>query len=183
MHVNKIRNNFLLFRAKISKDASETQEKQTSTNSKLLLSLAALATIGLSVVGAKKTAKISFEEALKNNGVEIKNGIAILIESGEKFTGKIQRFETGNRKETVEYTDGLIKEKVYHNLFGRELNGEFYRDGVLKVRVNPYVIKDGEKTFAYYDNGGKFKDCKTMIAQTKASVFDWARNRASSCKW
>lgn len=183
MRIDKIKTNSLMFNAVHSENKNSADKSTTNNRSKLALSLVALATIGLSIVGVKKTAKMTFDEALKKNGVEIKNGIATLIENGEKFTGKIQRFETRNRKETVEFADGLMKEKVYHNLFGRELNGEFYRDGNLKVRVNSYFTKDGQKTFTYYDNGGQFKDCKTMLAQTKDSVFDWARKRALNCDW
>ena len=120
MRIDKIKNNSLSFNAVHSENKNISDESVINNRSKLALSLAALATIGLSIVGVKKTAKMTFEEALKKNGVEIKNGIATLIENGEKFTGKIQRFETRNRKETVEFADGLIKEKVYHNVFGRE---------------------------------------------------------------
>lgn len=98
-------------------------------------SLAALAAIGVAAVGLVKTKPLSFEEALKKAGVEIKDKIARNVSNGEKFTGKIEHFETRNRKETVEYFDGVMTEKVYHNAFGKELDGFFYKNGKLKYKV------------------------------------------------
>ena len=73
-------------------DKSQSVQKDSDRGA-VLGTLSGLAVLGLSAIGLKKTSKMSFEEALKKNGVEIKDGIATLIKSGEKFTGKMQRFE------------------------------------------------------------------------------------------
>ena len=59
--------------------------------------------MGTAVLLLKKTSPVRYEEALKKGGVEIKNNIAILSETGEKYTGKIQRHVSHNKKEITEY--------------------------------------------------------------------------------
>lgn len=89
---------------KTSESIKSEPEKSEKKENKAMIAgtLAGLAAIGAAAIGLKKTAKMSYEEALKKSGVQVKDGIATLIESGEKFTGKIQRFEKRNRKETKE---------------------------------------------------------------------------------
>jgi len=167
-----------------SDNKTAVRGKDKAGKNMLALSLAGLAAAGLTAIGLKKTHTMSYEEALKKNGVEIKDGIATLIESGKKYTGKIERFEKRNRKETVEFVDGVIQERVYHNLFGRELNGMFYKDGILKVRICQHQIKDGQKEFAFVDTGGKNAGCKPApMGKTDGSVFDWGRERAKNSNW
>lgn len=102
-------------------------EPESNKSMALAGTLAGLAALGLAAAGLKKTSKTSYEEALKKAGVQIKDGIATLLESGEKFTGKIERFEKRNRKETVEFVDGVMTEKLYYTAFGKEIEGYFYK--------------------------------------------------------
>ncbi len=125
--------------------SDRAQNKNNGEKSMLAGTLAGLATLGAVAIGLKKTSPVSYEEALKKAGVQIKDNVATLIETGEKFTGKIQRFEKRNRKETVEFVDGLMTEKVYHNMFDRELNGQFFKDGkkaftIQKIGKNKYSV-------------------------------------------
>ena len=57
----------------------------------IIAALSGMAVLGLAAIGLKKTSKMSFEEALKKSGVEIKDGVATLAKSGERFSGKIER--------------------------------------------------------------------------------------------
>ena len=165
-----------------AKDKSKIKEKGGDSNTMLSLSITGLAIAGLAAVGLKKTYIMSYEEALKKNGVEIKNGIATFIKTGKKFTGKIQRFEARNRKETVEFADGIIQEKIYHNLFGRELDGMFYKDGKLRLKVTKH---GGSKHKAFgvreYDKDGNFS--RGEAGGEIDSVFAWARKAVKESSW
>lgn len=125
------------YRPSFKASGSETSEPRNKDNKNSLLaaSLAVLAAAGAATVGLVKSKPSSFEEALGKAGVVIKDKIARKASSDEKFTGTIEHFIARNKKETVEYLDGVITEKVYHNAFGKELNGSFYKDGKLKYKV------------------------------------------------
>ncbi len=155
--------------------SDRAQNKNNGEKSMLAGTLAGLATLGAVAIGLKKTSPVSYEEALKKAGVQIKDNVATLIETGEKFTGKIQRFEKRNRKETVEFVDGLMTEKVYHSLLGKELKGEFYKNGerVLQIwrsvgqKKNSYGFAYSGKNIPNYEPG--------PFIETKDG-FTWARN-------
>ena len=136
-----------------------------------------LAAAGLALAGVTKLKKIAFEEALKKRGVELKDGIATLIETGEKYSGKIERLDTTTRKETVEFVDGIITEKVYHNILGKPLNGIFYKDGIKRIEVGAgtqYSIHQyapNGKLVSMGDAQGsldtKFEQCRQIIKNIK----------------
>ena len=142
--------------------------------------LAATGVIGAGAVGTTlflagkgKMNKMSYEEALRKSGIELKDGIAFIKETGEKFTGTIKRNITTNRKETINFENGTITEKLYHNLFGRELEGEFYKEGELYMKVGKHVGLF-RKSFPYYKyEEGKRTSAGDVISST--SVFKWAR--------
>ena len=147
----------------------------------LTSALVCLAALGAATYGYKKTSPIAYEEALKKAGVQIEDNIATLIESGEKYTGKIERFVNRNKKETIEFKDGIIKEKLYHNLFGKELEGYFYKDGkeVLKIW----------KSVGQQKNNSGFSYSGENVANTKSAAFiatkdgfEWARKFISQTK-
>lgn len=147
LHIEPIITSKQTFNSKGSEIKSNN--KDGNNKAMLSLSLTGLAAIGLAAIGLKKTSIMTYEEALRKNGVEIKNGIATLIKSGEKFTGKIQRFEKRNRKESVEFVDGVMTEKLYHNILGKELDGYFYKNGAC------YKVNGSRKlftTYLYIDN-------------------------------
>ena len=113
---------------------------------------------------------MTYEEALRKNGVEIKNGIATLIKSGEKFTGKIQRFEKRNRKESVEFVDGVMTEKLYYTAFGKEIEGYFYKGDACynSSRYKDFLLIGGEssglKIDGRYVKGPFFEETRKYVA-------------------
>lgn len=153
---------------------SVNASKRASDKSMLAGTLAGLAAVGAAALGLKKTSPMSYEEALKKAGVQIKDNIATLIETGEKFSGKIQRFEKRNCKETVEFVDGVITEKLYHNLMGKELHGDFYKDGkrVLRIWESAGQVKNTHG-FSYTGEGVASVKPAPFI-ETKEG-FAWAR--------
>jgi len=143
------------FKSEADKTGTKPEKKDTGKKNGALIavSLAALAAAGAAAVGFTKTKPSTFEEALKKAGVEIKDNIAQKIGTEEKFTGKIEHFVSRNEKETVEYTNGVITEKVYHSAFGKELKGLFYKEGSLKCEVR--VVGHGKPRHVYtceYEN-------------------------------
>ena len=79
--------------------------------------------VGSAVLLGRKLSVKSFEKALEKNGVEIKDGIAVLKETGEKYTGEIKRRigKFGLKTETTKYENGIITEKICYNFFGQEI--------------------------------------------------------------
>lgn len=156
-------------------------EKQENQKSMLITSLAALAAAGVAAVGLKKTTPISYEKALEKAGVEIKNGIATVIKTGEKYTGKIQRYESRTKKETVNFVDGILTEKLYHNLLGKELEGIFYKEGepVLKIWKSVGQEKNS-RGFSYVLKGNAPTKPRSFV-NTKDG-FAWAREYLEKIK-
>ncbi len=159
----------------ISTKANKKQETTTSAQNNdkkkaIIGTLSGLAVLGLAAIGLKKTATMSYEEALKKSGVQIKDGIATLIESGEKFSGKIQHFEKRNRKETVEFVDGVMTEKLYHTALGKEIEGYFYKGDACyhSSRYKDYLLINGKSTGLKIDGsyvkGNFFNDTRKYVA-------------------
>jgi len=157
------------------------QKTHKARNSLIAGSLSALAIIG--AVGIIKTKPMSFEDALKKAGVEIKDNVAKKIGTEELFTGKIKRFETRNKKETTEYVDGIITEKIYHSAFGKELSGTFYIDGKPKYGVGGIGKSRNRFLFpAYeYENGHLVARGEGCI-ENKPSVFEEYRKLIKKLK-
>lgn len=140
--------------------ASKQEEKTTvvnekQKNKKLFSSLTGLATLGIVALVCGKKSKMTYEQALEKNGVQIKNGIAILSKTGEKYTGSIKRNVKayGLKKETVQFEQGIITEKVYHNNNGKELEGEFYKNGIKRISVSNGDLY----SIVQYDANGKLE--------------------------
>lgn len=149
-------------------------EKQEDKKNMLMASLAALAAAGATAVSLKKTTPISYEKALEKAGVEIKNGVATFIKTGEKYTGNIQRFATRSKKETVKFVDGLITERLCHNLVGKELEGEFYKEGKLILKIWKSAGQEkNSRGFSYIYNGEHSTKPNPFIKTKKG--FAWAR--------
>lgn len=146
-------------------------EQKHNKNTAVIGSLVGLATLGLAAVGLKKTSKMSYEEALKKAGVQIKDGIATMIESGEKFTGKIEHYEKRNRKETLKFVDGAMTEKLYYTALGKEIEGYFYK---------------GDACYScsrYKDSlfiGGKYSGLKIDVRERKDNLFNDTRKFVAS---
>ena len=168
LHIEPIITSKQTFRSKSSEIKSNN--KDGNNKAMLSLSLTGLAAIGLAAIGLKKTSIMTYEEALRKNGVEIKNGIATLIKSGEKFTGKIQRFEKRNRKECVEFVDGVMTEKLYYTAFGKEIEGYFYKGDACynSSRYKDFLLigdkPSGLKIDGRYVKGPFFEDTRKYVA-------------------
>ena len=155
-----------------SKDSNKTDNKKEK--SMLTGALVCLAAAGIAALSLKKVSPTTYEEALKKAGVEIKNDVAVLTKTGENFTGKIQRFETRNRKETVNFANGIMTEKLYHNILGKELEGCFYKDGeqVLKIWKSAGQAKNSSG-FSY--SGKNIPETKPAAFIETKDGFAWAR--------
>ncbi len=143
--------------AEISQD-----DKKKDKTKKLVLAVAGLAVTGAAAILIGKKSKMTYEEALKKNGIEIKDNIAVLIKNGEKYTGSVKRnvHAYGTRKETVTFVDGVMTEKVYHSFKGKELEGEFYKDGVKRIAVSRTAKVDSKNVwYTRYDFDDKGKLC------------------------
>lgn len=115
--------------------------------------------------------KMSYEQAIKKSGIIIKDNLAIIKENGKKYTGIIQGFQSFNRKKTTKFVDGKLTEKIYHNFWGQELNGEFYSNGIKR-----YAVSNGNRNFVLYsfDDTGNLVSRITCTTENK-SKFDIAR--------
>lgn len=154
------------------------KDNQKDNTQKLLSAVAGLAVLGAAAVIVGKKTTSTYEEALKKNGVQIKDGVAVLISSGEKYTGSVKHNVQayGTKKETVSFVDGVMTEKIYHNARGKELEGEFFKSGVLRVKVTKDANDSLKRYLRYeYDSSGKLQfrtDCHNLYEDK----FDEARD-------
>ncbi len=141
----------------ISSAKNDTSKKKD--NKQLYMALAGLAVLGTVAVVAGKKSISTYEQALAKNGVQIKDGIATVKATGEKYTGSIKRNTQafGYKKETVQFADGVMTEKVYHDLKGAELEGEFFKDGKRRVRVTCDCGKELRYERYIFTSDGKLK--------------------------
>ena len=176
MRVESVNNYMTNFKNKSIKINDAKDSDSSKSNNKLTLALTGLAIIGAGMVGVKNFKKISYEEALKRNGVQIKDGIATLISSGERYTGKIKRISAFNEKETVEFVNGVTTELLYHDLFGKELRGAFYQEGkeVLRLWQSLGQVK-GSYGFSYITPQTPLNINPCPFIETKEG-FAWARD-------
>lgn len=171
-----------IFKSKSTTSSCKSlQDNHRGGNNILLITLSALALGSIAVFGLKSNSKIiSYEKALEKSGVKIQDGIATLTKSGEKFTGKIQRYKTKELKETVNFENGQLIEKLYHNTNNSEMDGYFYKNGQLVLSVSPST--DGERKlfcFRKYSDGNMVMRGDASI-EKDFSVFEWARNTLKS---
>lgn len=167
-------NNIKFSSLKEKQDNVVESKKQENNKNMLVASLIGLAAVGATAVGIKKSSPISYERALEKAGIEIKNGIAVLSKTGEKYTGKIQRFESRTKKETIQFVDGVITEKLQHNLLGKELEGVFYQEGKPIFKIWKSVGQEkNSRGFAYTYEGAE-PTKPNLFVKTKEG-FDWAR--------
>ncbi len=170
LHINQINN--LHF-------CSQSTNVNDNNKSSLKTGLAAVAALGITTLALTKGRTKSFEKALEKQGVTIKDGLAVVKDSGEKFSGAIKRNikPFGLKKETVQFDKGIMTEKVYHDVFGREVAGEFYKNGKLHISVQIYG-RSSQKKFissAFFDQNGKYLHNDRGTCSTKESVFETYR--------
>lgn len=156
--------------------ASDSHSCQTSRkNSGIGM---AVLTASITTLAIAKRPK-SFSKAILKQGVCFENGVAIVKKTGKKFTGAVSRNTgfLGCKKETTQFTDGIITEKVYHDLFGRELYGRFYKEGKLYLTVGKSRGFSSEKLPKGVYSYTTINDPLDAIHRIKTdSVFEWARN-------
>lgn len=155
----------------------------TNEDIKLGLALAGLAAVGvaltISCMPKKQPNLTNFEKALKNAGVELKNDIAIIKETGELFTGKIKSHTKDAHNEITKYVNGVITEKLTYDSKHHKENGHFYIDG--KERL--HIYRTGTK-WGYLENNSKGDNiCMADgIIDLDKSIFDIARNMVKKMK-
>ena len=167
----------------ITNETNFKEQPVENKNNNLLkdvcIAAAAVGVAGVSAMFVHGYSK-SLSKVLEKKGLEIKDGIAYVKETNEKYTGKIEHLKNkfGTKKEVLSYNQGQLEEKLNYNMFGRELDGYFYRDGVLRVSVRPYVKNGGKKMFPYYvyDKDGKIVSCNDCFGADIKSVFDYIRD-------
>lgn len=137
-----------------------------------MIGITAITIAGCTLLCFKMSIK-SLAEILKNQGAELKDGFAVISKTGEKFSGTIKRRSGtyGQKRETIKYENGLITEKIYHNIYGKELEGEFYKSGVLRIKV-----RQGKNySITQFDSDGKCQALFDCIKVKNKSKFDNAR--------
>ena len=156
----------------------DTRKNKSLSGTELTLSLIGLAVLGTAsvILGKGKLSVMTYEEALKKNGLAMKEGFIINIKSGEKYSGKLNRNIDINKKESLLFKNGQLKEKLYYNALGKELNGEFYKDGELIISVGEHqgIISKSFPFRRYSD--GKIIEKGDVFHQNISSVFQWARD-------
>ena len=119
--------------------------------------------------------KKSLQKVFTQKGLILKEGTLIVSKTGEKFSGTIKRHvgTFGFIKETRKYDNGLLSEKLYHNLFGKELDGYFYKNGILHTSVNvnsyPFTKSKLYSINEYYK--GDNAVVKEGYSENKGSIF------------
>lgn len=145
-----------------------------------------LATTGAIVLSTAlfgiKGAKKNLVNVLKKNGIELKDGIATVIASGEKYSGTIKRSvqHFGLRKEAVTYKNGIIKEKILYNLFGQEIEASFYNNGILAERVtflSSLMSKHKAFSFDEFDKKGNLIKEGDGSTEEIKSFLEYLRNK------
>ena len=122
--------------------------------------------------------KGNFNKSIAKKGLSLKDNILYDNTTGKKFTGKIKSYvgKLGFTKtETQEFVDGVLKEKLYHSLLGKELYGEFYKDGkrVLQIWKSAGQVKNSYG-FSYRIEETAMQK-PALFVETKEG-FAWARN-------
>ena len=131
--------------------SNSTSTQNEHQESKLCLTLGGLALLAAAAIGVKKGQVVPFEKALEKSGVEIKNKVAYIKGTNQKFTGSVSRISKslGREKEITSYVDGVIQDEIVYNRRGQELKGEFYKNGKLYrsgVITDVYPARGCKKT-------------------------------------
>lgn len=166
--------------------AAKSKNNNLSNQQKLGLGITTASLAGIGVCAGIKGKKASLFKALEKQGIELKNGVAILKESGEKFTGNVKRNvkSFGLRKETIHYDNGVMTERVCHNIWGKEVCGDFYKDGVLRISIPGIMSRGKRKAFPIYtyDKTGKPESLGDNFGTEMDSVFAEMRRHIKDLK-
>lgn len=165
----------------IPRTISNVENKKTDKSNALLYSLAGLAVLGIGTCYAAKKSVKTFSEALEHRGLEIKDGVAVIKKTGERFTGEIKRNTMffGIEREYRKYNDGIIQEKLISTINEKEYSGEFFINGKLYYRFSN--VSRGQKSLRYsasvFVEDSPFDTlCSCYSFDPKFSIVENARN-------
>lgn len=145
----------------------------------------------VAIMVAKKPPKMSFDELLTKKGLEFRNEILVNKSTGGKFTGEIKRntgkfdkFKHREMIETQKFNEGIIAEKTYTDWRGKEIEGVFYLDGKIRLKVFG-IVQNGKMRFGFhdYDIKGNSYSLGDGLMDKKKSIFKWAREYIKSHGW
>lgn len=155
--------------------------QDNSTSKKIVTTAGIIGFLSLiGIIGVKT--KSTYINALKKQGLELKDGIAYLANSNEQFTGTVKRNSKffGIEKEAVIFDKGVIKEKLSYGLFGKEKEGYFYENGELKLQVLNVISDKKNKNVRFLIFKENQLHARGDAEIKNDSVFDWARNYLKS---
>ncbi len=165
---------------------AKSKNNNLSNQQKIGLGFVKASLAGVGVYAGIKGKKVSLFKALEKQGVELRDGIAVLKESGEKFTGSVKRNvkNFGLRQETICYDNGVMTERVCHNIWGKEVCGDFYKDGVLRISIPGILSRGKRKAFPIYtyDKTGKLESLGDNFGTEMDSVFAEMRQHIKNLK-
>ena len=155
---------------------SEVENKKTTLKNTQIIGVISVGALGGAVLCGHFSVR-SLQSALKKQGVELRNGIATIIENNQNYTGTIKRRmgKLGLKREIVKFEDGNLAEKTIRDIFGKELEGEFYKDGKLRIRVG-----QGKRySMIKYDQDGNTEAIFECKKDNSSSKFEKARDYIS----
>ena len=167
------------------KPAVQVSNKTQNSNQAVKLGnkLACLSTVAAGTKWLKKNSFTNFNKTLEKNGLELRKNIAYIKGTDKKFTGSIKRNSKsfGREKEITSYVDGVISEKLWYDFKGRELEGNFYKNGKLFRSVHSATCYRGCDFVGYqeYDNNwnviknGKLRHDASMFEQMRKDIPDY----------
>ena len=144
-------------------------------NNTLALSLAGVGVLGIITTAAGILSKKTRAQALVKAGLELKDGLVYVKETGEKFTGTIKRNVSafGFKKEITNIENGMLKEILNYGLMGKELKGYFFKDGNLLYQTTTPKGNSKRKYYACYKyEKGKLQSISDCVTEPKQSVFE-----------
>lgn len=153
----------------ISLDKNENRKKE-------IVAIGALA-IGITTIGI--LSKKSRKEMVEKAGIELRDKLAYHKVTDKKFTGILKKnvLPFGLKKEVVEIEDGMLKEILNYGFNGKELNGDFYKNGKILYRSHSIVGNSKRKYYATnkYDENGNICLFVDGVLEPNESVFEHMR--------
>jgi hypothetical protein len=144
---------YLNFNTTNFKNVSQVETQNQHGNQNLSKIAKVAGCVGLAYIGIGLASKNNFNKNILKKGLEKGDELLINKKTGEAFTGKIKS-NVGmiigfNKIETRVFENGVITEKTYKDVFGRELFGYFYKNGKLCIDVSVYKTFKKNKRFSY----------------------------------
>ncbi|MBO5738153.1 hypothetical protein J6R97_02295 [bacterium] len=169
---------YLNFNTTTFKNISQVETQNQHGNQNLSKIAKVAGCVGLAYIGIGLASKNNFNKNILKKGLEKGDELLINKKTGEAFTGKIKS-NVGtiigfNKIETCVFKNGIITEKTYKDIFGRELQGYFYKNNEICVNAHIYKSFRKDKRFAIAWKRKNGSTCH-LDGITKDSIFDIAR--------